>query len=389
MKRLKVLGDELKLRWSPTFMQKAACPAFLRFRYIVKPDDHFVRLAAERGKAAHAAIADLIELCIAEERVIDSLSDDEVIRAIKKHTPANISTEFGHIVQWLELWRERFKLPSDISGVEERIALDDNFDECRWGDASYRGVIDLCQIYTHRAVVTDWKSQPNIISQSEFDDPFGSPTSEQFTFYCWLINKMYPEITGFVIRLWFLRYGFYIESRRTERDLEVFEEILQLREQKLLEIASWDPVPGKHCQYCDYIRRCPLAKDLSPEAVQIASQEQAIVSAQRVTVMGALLKELTSGLKEYVEANDDVRIGDNWVYGYHLQESTYWDPSDVIELLEDYGFDPSDVLRVDVRAMRKLIKDAAQVNRPLADRLEEVARTRRSTVFKGVTRKEK
>ena len=383
MKMLKVLGQELPLRWSPSFAQSSACPAFLKFRYIDKVDDIYVRVAAERGKAAHGAIADLITSCMEKKTEISDLTDLDIRRAVEKHTKPEIAAEFGNVIQWVELWRERFQIPTNICGVEEKISLDEQFEECRWDQGAYRGIIDLSQVSGSWATITDWKSQPHILSQTELDDPFGGPVSEQMTHYAWLFNKQYPHVVNFNVRVWYLRYGFYTESRRTERDLKMYEEALHLREKKVLELDNWDPIPGDHCQWCDYIRRCPLATNLAPETVEVVSQEQAILNAQRVTVMDALSSDIKGRLKKYVTANDDVRIGDKYVYGYHLQESDYWDAAEVIELLQEHYRDAAEVLRVDVKAMKKFIRKVGSEDEVLAQSLEDLRKTRRKTVFKG------
>lgn len=382
MKILEVNGEQVKLKLSHSFIETAQCPLALKLRYVDHADDRFVRVAAERGKAAHSAIEELITYCLEEECEVSDIDDEMIREAVQKHTPHQVLSEVGLVFSWVQLWRARFKLPKDIYGHEERIALDDEFDECAWDDASYRGVIDLLQVKNSTAIITDWKSQPHILSQTDLDE------HEQLTMYGWLVSKMYPHIKTFKVRLWYLRYGFYAETVRTAEQLTAFEHALMIKERKIAEIDNWDPIPGKHCQYCDFVHRCPLALDLSPDTMQVvATQEQAIIAAQRLTVMDALSKEIKARLKQYVERNDDVAIGDSWTYGFRKSTSESWDATEVAEVLRPHDLALADYVNIDSRAIKKLIKMSEKENPVLAGELQDVTHEKHSTRFEGYKRK--
>jgi hypothetical protein len=383
VKIIKVMGSELKLRLSPSFIQNAACPAYLKFRYVDKVSERWVRVEAERGKAAHDAIAALIEYCMAQEIEVADLEDEMLREALQKHLSHRILSEAGLVFEWLRLWRDRFKLPNNIHGVEEKIAIDEEYDECLWEDASYRGILDLNQITNEHCIITDWKSQPHIVPESELDKPIGSDIAEQMTHYAWLAWKMYPYLKTFTVRIWYLRYGFYHETNRSIEDLILYEHALLVKERKIAEIDNWDPIPGKHCQYCDYIHMCPIALDLSPSNPEIITQEQAVLGAQRVTVMEALVKDIKGKLKLYVNNNDNIVIGDNWIYGYNHKVSTSWDAADAEEVLTDHHRKLADVANVDVKKMKKLIKEAARTDPQLEGALEDIAKPKHKTEFQG------
>jgi len=383
VKLIKVMGQELKLRLSPTFIQNAACPAYLKFKYVDKVGSKWVRVEAERGKAAHEAIRELTEFCMAEKQEIAEIEDGMLREALQKYLPQRIVSEAGLVMDWLRLWRDRWKLPKNIHGVEEKIALNDEYDECEWDNASYRGIIDVNQITNDHCIITDYKSQPHIIPESELAQAFGSDIAEQFTFYAWLTWKMYPYLKTFTVRLWYLRYGFYQEASRTLEDLVLFEHALLLKEKKISEIDNWDPQPGKHCQYCEYIHLCPIAQDLSPNNPEVITQEQAVLAAQRLVVFDALSKDLKAKLKHYVNHNDNVVIGDNYVFGYHHKKSTIWDPAEAEEVLLEHNRRLSEVANVDARKMKKLIKTAAMEDPQLESALEDIAKEKHRTEFEG------
>lgn len=383
MKKLKVLDSELEIRLSPSFIQNAACPAYLKARYIDRVRDRFVRVEAERGKAAHGAIAELLTYAINHKIDIEDLDEGMVRDAVQKHISHRILSEVGLVLSWVMLWRERFRLPRNVHGVEDRLALNDEFDECAWDDASYRGILDLHQIADTHCVITDWKSQPYIVPQSELDQPLGTDMAEQLTFYAWLAWKTYPTLETFTVRIWYLRYGFYMETSRREEDLVAFENALMIKERKITEIDSWDPIPGKHCQFCDYIHICPIAQDLGPGNSEVITQEQAVIAAQKLTVFEAYSKILKAKLKTYVNANDDVRIGDNWIFGYQKRQSVTWKPKEVDPILREHDHELHEVTNIDVKKMKKFIKDADKHDPVLASALEDISQPKYSSEFKG------
>jgi hypothetical protein len=386
VKLIKINGSELKVRLSPSFIQNAACPAYLKFRYVDRTRERFIKVAAERGKAAHGAIAEVLEYCMETKTPLADVEDGMLREVLEKHIPHTIIAETGLIFQWVRLWRDRFKVPSNIHGIEDKIAIDDEYEECAWEDASYRGILDLNQITGSHCIITDWKSQPHIVPQSELDQPLGSDVAEQMTHYAWLAWKMYPHIKTFSVRIWYLRYGFYMETSRSEEDLEAFENALMIKERKIAELDNWDPIPGTHCQYCDYKNECPIAQDLSPGNPEVITQEQAIIAAQRITVMEAIIKERKEKLKAYVNHNDEVMIGDNWTYGYRHRESITWDPGEAESVLRDHNRDLSEVANVDVKKMKKLMKEAAKDDPQLEGALDDIKKSKHSTEFKGYRR---
>jgi hypothetical protein len=383
MKLLKVLGSELKIRLSPSFIQNAACPAYLKFRYVDKVNEKYVRVEAERGKAVHGAIAELLEFCRTQSCEVSDLEPQTLAEAVQRNISPRILGETGLVLEWVKLWQTRFEMPANIHGIEEKISIDDEYDECAWEDASYRGIIDLTEVRGSHCIVWDWKSQPHIVSQSEIDLPLGNDMAEQMTHYCWMLWKLYPHLRTWTVRVWYLRYGFYMETSRTVDDLIAFENALMIKEKKISEIENWDPQPGRHCQYCDYIQLCPIAQDLSPGNSEVITQEQAVLAAQRATVYEALTKQLKAKLKIYVNHNDDVRIGDNWTYGYKHKESVEWDPKAAEETLRGHNRELSEVANVNVKKMKKALKKFEHEEPMLAAELVDLCKTKHKTEFKG------
>lgn len=379
-KVLEVNGETLTIKLSPTFLDKAACPKYLHLHYVKKVDDRYIRVAAERGSAVHAALAELIAICQEAQIQPSALSLDQIADAVKSHTAHRILPETGEILAWSRLWAERYQISKHIVGSEEKVALDHEFDDTEWENASYRGILDVIDINKNHLTVTDWKSQPHILNQSELD------AHEQGTMYCWLASKLYPHIETFTFRIWYLRYGFYAETARTVKDLEAFEQSLMIKEQKILEIDNWEAIPGKHCQYCDVIRHCSLAQDLTNTNTNIISQEQAIQAAQRITVMDVLSKELKGQLKAYVKENDSVVIGESsnrWVWGFQAKESSYWKIDELSAVLSEHGHELEEIANVDSRKLKKLLKTASKQEPALEADLARIERKKTKAEFRG------
>lgn len=391
MKQLKVLGQTLDVKMSHSFKNSAACPLYLKLHYLDKVDERFVRVAAERGKGVHSAISSLIAICLEQEIQPNELHIDQITEAVVAHTPQNVVSEMALILEWTKLWSERWRLSKNYFGHEEMLAIDDEFDECEFSDGSYRGILDVIDIEGTHCTVTDWKSQPHIIAKGELNDPMGYGVPEQLTGYAWLASKLYPYLETFSVRIFYLRYGFYHETERTLEDLAIYEQVLLMNEQKISEIDNWDPIPGKQCDYCDFIHMCPLATDeKAPDYLgsDKITQGQAVELARRVVVMDQLSKSFKEKLKRYVQANDNVRIADDYCFGYKKSESVEWDAERAEEVLETYDHKLSEVANVDVKRMKKFVKEAARDNVDLCEELTEIEKPKHSTRFGGYRAKD-
>lgn len=383
MKILRVNGQELKLKISPSFLENAKCPLNLKLHYVDRVGEQFLRVPALRGSAAHDAIAHLIKVCTDRRCQPEHLGIDEIRSAVEYYTPHSIVSEISDIFSWVRLWANRYRISRHLYGWEERVALDEDFEEVEWNEASYRGILDVIDIInsSNTCIVTDWKSQPHILSQTDLD------AHEQMTHYCWLAWKLYPGIETFKARIWYLRYGFYAETTRTIEDLEAYDEYVAMRERKILEIEDWNPIPGKHCGYCDYIHMCPKGREDPLEGAEIITFEQALIAAQELTVAEPRLKNLKDRLREYVKNNDEVRLQNDWVYGYEHKVGKKYDPEKAEEVLGAYNRSLSEIANIDVRKADKLIKEAAREDPGLAMDLADVAEEKHRTEFKGYLRK--
>lgn len=305
-----ILGETLSVPLSPTFLQHASCPLCLRWSYVDKSVPRLPRLSTLRGAVAHLAIALLSEHCMKADTPPSQLTDTHLRNAIVVSAPHEVYSELGTIFEWLSLWRERFALrPKHLVGYEERMAIDETFREVVWSQAAYRGIVDVIHLVGRTAIVTDYKGKPNVLSQAALAE------HEQGWFYCWLVSKFYPQAEEFVFRIWYLRYGFYAETRRTRRQLDAFEQVLFMKRDKIAAIERWEPIAGQHCAVCDFVPICPLATGASELPVQIRTKDEAVRVASELRVKEQWVKEARAQLKTYVEHNDDVELS-GYAYGF-------------------------------------------------------------------------
>jgi hypothetical protein len=382
MKLIEILGQVLKVKMSPSFIKNAGCPLYLKLNYIDHAEDR-PSMPAQRGRSVHAAIADLLKLCTAEEVQPEELGLETMKEALEKHLPHSIMSQADLILEWLMLWGSRYKISEHLYSYEEKIGLDDEYEDTEWDDASYRGILDVLDVIDEICIVTDWKSQPNILAQTDLDNPTGSDQSEQITHYCWLASKRHRDLEVFKGRIWYLRYGFYQETTRTLDQLDIYETALIIKERKISEISDWEPRAGKQCDYCEFHHLCPLATDTGSADGEVITQEQAVQCAENVTAMEAYLKARKGALKDYIKANDSIRTGAGIVWGYNKKLSDFWPAKAVEEVLEDYEMPLSDVANVDARKMKKLLKTAAREHPGLEQDLQDVREDKHSTRFEG------
>jgi hypothetical protein len=372
-----ILGAELPLKLSPTFLERAACPLCLKWTYVDKLTTSSSRMSALRGAAAHLAIAVLTKRCLDEKILPSRLSDEHLRGAIAEATPHEIYAQIGPIFEWVSLWRERFHLQSkQLVGFEERMAIGERFEEAAWSEAAYRGIVDVIHIRDRTAIVTDYKSQPNILSQAALDQ------HDKGSFYCWLVSKFYPQIEEFVFRLWYLRYGFYAETRRSRRQLDLFEQQLLVRKQKITEIERWEPVAGDHCGVCDFNHLCPLGQAPSPLASDLVTPDQAVQLASELRVKEEWVKRARGKLKVYVEKNEDPIELAGYAYGFRAIETVQHDASVLVDPLRDHDLPLSDYLAGKSKPLAKLLKNLDEGS-DLREQLEAARTVKRATKFRG------
>ena len=369
------VGDwEIPIKWSHSFKEKAACPTYFFLNYGKKDPDKLSRVPGARGSALHSAIDDLMRFTEEEKIKVKDIPFKFVREKLAEYTTPLILSETGMMTECMRNWHDKYEKSEYLYGIEEKVALDENFKETDWSNGSFRGILDVVDIQGDTCIVTDWKSQINQLTKAEIED------HEQMTHYCWLAWRLYPHLKKFKIRIWYLRYKYYQETERTIEQLKRYEESMMVAIMATERMSNFDPVPGAPCHYCDYQHKCPLLEsDMLPDA---ANQESALKVANRLVVMKEWVGTAQKSLKDYVRKNGGVRVGKG-VYEERLQRSTSYDPRELSGVLKDHGLEFLDVANADGRKIKKLVKEAVYEggDETIEADLEAIAKEKRSNKF--------
>lgn len=322
----------------------------------------------------HSAIDDLMRFTEEEKIKVKDIPFKFVREKLAEYTTPLILSETGMMTECMRNWHDKYEKSEYLYGIEEKVALDENFKETDWSNGSFRGILDVVDIQGDTCIVTDWKSQINQLTKAEIED------HEQMTHYCWLAWRLYPHLKKFKIRIWYLRYKYYQETERTIEQLKRYEESMMVAIMATERMSNFDPVPGAPCHYCDYQHKCPLLEsDMLPDA---ANQESALKVANRLVVMKEWVGTAQKSLKDYVRKNGGVRVGKG-VYEERLQRSTSYDPRELSGVLKDHGLEFLDVANADGRKIKKLVKEAVYEggDETIEADLEAIAKEKRSNKF--------
>jgi hypothetical protein len=107
---------------------------------------------------------------------------------------------------------------------------------------------------------------------------------------------------------------------------------------------KYDPTPGSYCQWCGVQSHCPvMATALIPvEVLAPATREQAEKAATLLLAVREMEKMITGRLKEYVQQNGSVRVGDQ-VYGPSISTTDDLNPREITEKLLGEGLEVDQV----------------------------------------------
>jgi len=330
-----------------------------------------------------AAIADLTQVCIKEGIQPNELEHGLIKKAVHDNTDHRLFVEVPNILEWVVRWSEHYRLSKHMVGHEERMAIDLLYHEVDWSEADFRGIVDVIDIKGAHCTITDYKSQPHILSQTDLDAHY------QLTFYAWLVSKFYPFVKTFEVRIWYLRYGFYAKTPRTKEQLKGFEDGLLLKVDKVMSIKDWNPIPGAYCKWCDHAGRCPVGKPdengcFSPLPQAIINEEQAKHYGSELRVIERRRGDLSKALKEYIKGHEEpVKISDSFAFGYRQKTSVFYPPAKVLAVMKEHGVDAAGYVTFSTATMKKLLKSAKKDQPALYNDLEDASESKARTMFEG------
>ncbi len=328
------------------------CPAAFYKKYILELPDPSGE-AAVLGKVVHAAVEKYIlgtEKTMAIEKAISTaelpvnhkevnwLMSHEVIESIAKST---------HMFKRYQV-EEHFRLP-----------LHD-----KPGSPILQGYIDLWHEDQYNNIsVVDWKTNRAQYEPLE---------NHQLGLYAWALSKLtgQKEIFGSLIFLRFKkdyhRHTEYSKDKMEEARLWALQSAQDI-EEKLATIALFDAnpdelfpaIPNSTCRWCPYASDCLKQAETKGEIITIENinnPEEAKTVAAEVFRLEATLKEMKEQLKEWVQNNGSVQVGDR-KYQFCPSESWQFSPEGLEEFcfdLQKSGINPWEMLSIGSNQLKKI-----------------------------------
>ena len=358
--------------YSNSKISKGHCPFAFKKTYIEKTP----RLRLENlefGAAVHNIIKDILDARLAGQ-------DYNIQDLISHNTPHSISPRIAEILSIVNLFESRFKMDMNyVVGVEEKMSLDEAGDEAPWDRSYLRGIIDILEINGNHAIITDHKTQYNILSNAEMD------SHEQLTFYCLLTKYFYPQVERFTVRIYFARYGITKQTTRTMEEILSHEEVVKAKIEAIEGIEEWVPIPGSTCTICEHMHLCPLANydQEDKDDLLVLDEAGARRAAKLLRVREVQVKRLRDALRGYCSKNGPIRVSDEWNYGHVARESESWPVKPTYDVFKRHGYEFADHISFSKSSMRKLANRARRLDKEFAEDLDKVCKHEKDTAFRG------
>jgi RecB family exonuclease len=220
----------------------------------------------------------------------------------------------------------------------------------------FRGIRDLVWLEGDHGHIRDYKTTYRVATQAQTNESF------QLRVYAWVLLLQYPELERVTPEFLFMPDGIIRRPDTapwTRDDLAFVEDDLRAAMERIENDETYRAVPGSACSYCDYPEFCE-AKDRALDesgVVVVSSDDEASSVAEEVTMLKRLISAREDALKAWAETHGDIIAGD-LEYGFKATHSRRFDAHVVASAVKRAGGDPFDVLRVDARAIDRLVKSS-------------------------------
>jgi len=273
------------------------CPA--QFGYKVQKKAALTTEALASGIASHTAIARYVAHCHregikADPDVVDPIADAlELDKGRPLPEPLRVDAR-----EVLRDFASSYVLELVRPQVELELAFDAAWSTVGWFDKAvrWRAKLDLIErVEKNRIRITDWKTGRYVPTATELE------ASDQLKCYAWSAAKKWPNVKVFDVALYYARQRWEHGPFEFERDeIEEFGGDLERRMARADAEKKFAPVPGDHCQRCDWRLHCPAYK---AAALQEAIPEDPTELAELFLLLKARLKDVEAAVKS--RAKDD------------------------------------------------------------------------------------
>jgi len=349
-----------RLALSPSKLAALACPYRFRALYLLDeqdPKDHMLLV----GSLVHEVAGAYMERLRETRRGTDL----DFLHAVAEHhwrhrdhaIPEEAFEDFGLFVARLG---EYIAKPEAIVDIEYALAFREDWTGCEWEDpeAAWGGMIDVWSIegkgQDARAIVEDWTT-------ASLAGVFGHRKDLQTRQYGLLIHKA-TRIDNVEVKVRSLRTGAVRELSLGPEDHEQTERRLVHERERLVALialddpSAWPAVPGHQCGICNL--HCPAIDAMPSELpMKCGSAEQAEEALGRLILLDRVRRAHTKALRGWIQFRGPVHAPGK-VAEFRPGESRLWDLPAVLEVLQEHGIQPGEVLNVDARRIKKLSKEA-------------------------------
>jgi len=229
-------------------------------------------------------------------------------------------------------------------------------------------VIDLLMIENSKAEIVDYKSDWNLRSQADVDkDP-------QLQTYAMCVNKKYPQVEEFDVKLNFIRHSVVRETHLDLEDVGSRERQIMKEIEQIEGTRAFKPTPGANCSWCDFSELCPL--DLEGQAI-IQNEPDAQSIAGEILVLEKKVKDRKDVLSQFCAKGGPVDVNGERFNHFKTESEGFPDVRSFMRVLENHGKDPFELLRVDGKQVKTLWGESTELD----TELEKISADRSYTRF--------
>ncbi len=263
---------------------------------------------------------------VMENYPVSSEVEDEIFKSVKEYIEANE----------IEL--------EGLAGVEERIAIDNEFRQVDWNDERvwFRAILDKWYMIEDQAKIVDYKT-----GYSMAFDPF------QIECYAWLLFRIYPQLNYIHAQLDYTRFSYKKDWEIKRNDWQKINRKVMNRINKIEEDKEFKPQVSSWCSRCSYWGVCSAIKKSGMQDIFPKSKKEAEKLLIDIIGFDKKAKEMKTILKTYVEEYGDIKVSNMLATNKPVVTKKY-NTGEVISWANENGINLLDAISIDSRKIGKI-----------------------------------
>lgn len=300
------------------------------------------------GEAVHEAVKSYVYACIeaGQPQLFDR--HEEITAGVLENMnlPHDIEEEvFAMVKNYAE---QREVILDGIYGPEQKFALDSNLEQCDWldKDVFYRFKIDLLYIKGDHAKIIDFKSGYKIIS-----DKF------QLQSYAWGLKKIFPQLNIIELEFDYIRHDLQHSTVIFGKDIDDVGKKILRKCRQIEREKDFKPEINYYCEYCEFIRSCPLINKLKMEYKAPRTLKEAKELAKEYIGLDLKKSEMTRLLSNFLDSHKPFQVSGRKFYISAFKVYNRVDIAQIIADCEKQGINYLPLLQLDTKEAKKRAKD--------------------------------